>query len=200
MADRPHVRQLLLGTPSSPSTSGSMGPLPSPSLQRLFSSGSPAFKYTTGRWVWALGLDALRDSNSALLLFSWGTPDKLLHVSKSHQWTAASSRNSAEDREGADVMPQCSKQNWKYTLPAGCQDYRGSYTMFDISILSCQINLRLPGLSSILISKVDHHRVSGTIFAHSFQSGPLSLTSHYVRCCSGFSAFGAAVCRWVEWF
>ena len=63
------------------------------------------------------------------------------------------------------------KQNWKCVLPAGCQDYRGSYTMLDISILSCQINLCLPGLSSILISKVDHHRVSGTILAHSFQSG-----------------------------
>ena len=117
MADGPHICQLPLGTPSSPSTPGSIGPLPSPSLQRLSSSGSPAFYYTAGRWVWALGLDALRDSNSALLLISWGTPDKLLHVSKSHQWAAASSRNSAEDHKGADVTPQCRSR----TESACCQ-------------------------------------------------------------------------------
>ena len=40
MADGPHVCQLPLGPPSSPSMPGSMGPLPSLSLQRLFSSGS----------------------------------------------------------------------------------------------------------------------------------------------------------------
>ena len=200
MADRPHACQLLLGTPSSPSTSGSMGPLPSPSLQRLSSSGSPAFKCTTGGWVWALGLGALRGANSALLLFSGGaqtgyfTSQNLisgqqlpqgtrLKTARVQTWrlSAASRTESTRCRQAARITAALTRCLILVFFPArltyACQDSLPSRFQ-KLTITGCQeLSLHTPS-----------------------NPGPLSLTSHYVRCCSGFWAFGAAVCRWVEWF
>ena len=143
--------------PSSPSMPGSLGPLPSLSLQRLFlgEPGLPVHSMKMG-----LGPGARRPEGFELSPASYQRRNSRWATSRLRiSWVDSSFlKELAEDREGS--------QPWRHSTAsriesACCQQAARitvALTWCLISILSCQMNLHLPGLASILFSKADHHR------------------------------------------